>query len=94
MSLDRRGEFVPQLPNRFDLTLVGAEKSGSMSRSEGGVYDIGHAESQYHQNGPGDGPVINNYTSSNGGASNGNISGSASNVGTLESQNGDVRKRV
>lgn len=95
VSLDRRGEFVPQLPNRFDLTLVSPDQSGSLSRSEGGVYDIGHAESQYRQKAPIEGQTaINNYASSNGGASNGNISGNASNIGTLESQNGDVRRRV
>lgn len=44
--MDRRGELVTTNPhNRYDLTLA-SDKSSSLSRSEGGVYDIGQAESR------------------------------------------------
>lgn len=56
VSLDRRGELATSSPNnRYDLTL-GSDKSSSLSRSEGGVYDVSQAEgrikqqSQNHEN--------------------------------------------
>lgn len=45
VSLDRRGELVTSSPNRYDLT-IGSDKSSSLSQSEGGVYDVGRAESR------------------------------------------------
>lgn len=47
MSLNRHGELSsPQ--HRYDLSL-GSDKSSSLSRSEGGVYDIVQAESRVNQ---------------------------------------------
>lgn len=100
VSLDRRGELVTKPPSRFDLTL---DKSGSLSRSEGGVYDIDHAETLHRQQTAGGGSVrrpSNNNNVSNGNTSNGHATGNgssnnlANNNGTLESMDGDVRKKV
>lgn len=47
MSLNRQGELAsPQ--HRYDLSL-GSDKSSSLSRSEGGVYDVVQAESRVNQ---------------------------------------------
>lgn len=47
MSLNRQGELSsPQ--HRYDLSL-GSDKSSSLSRSEGGVYDVGQAENRIKQ---------------------------------------------
>lgn len=44
MSLNRQGELAsPQ--HRYDLSM-GSDKSSSLSRSEGGVYDVVQAESR------------------------------------------------
>lgn len=44
MSLNRQGELSsPQ--HRYDLSM-GSDKSSSLSRSEGGVYDVVQAESR------------------------------------------------
>lgn len=82
--MDRRGELVTSPQHRYDLTL-GSDKSSSLSRSEAGVYDISHAENRTKSQ---DDPnQINNNTVMNGNG-NGNTNG------TLESLDGDAKRRV
>lgn len=82
VSLDRRGELVTSPPSRYDLTL-GSDKSGSLTRSEaGGIYDISQAE------------AVANRASANGINNNHSASGTSSNNGTLDSSDGEARKRV
>lgn len=57
VSLNRQGELSsPQ--HRYDLSM-GSDKSSSLSRSEGGVYDVVQAESR-----------VNNQSDNNGNAAN------------------------
>lgn len=60
VSLNRQGELVTTPQHRYDLSL-GSDKSSSLSRSEGGVYDVVQAESrisqQHHEN---NGNIVNN----------------------------------
>lgn len=79
VSLDRRGELVTSPHHRYDLTL-GSDKSSSLSRSEAGVYDISQAENRTKSQD--DANQINNNNGING---NGN--------GTLESMDGDAKRR-
>lgn len=83
VSLDRRGELVTSPPNRYDLSL-GSDKSGSLTRSEaGGIYDISQAE------------AVAQRASTNGGVNNNHsMNGASSNNGTLDSSDGEARKRV
>lgn len=84
MSLDRRGELITSPPNRYDLTL-GSDKSSSLSRSEAGVYDISHAESQKKQQD--DVSITNNNMVAAVVVTNGN--------GTMDSsEGGEAKKRV
>lgn len=84
MSLDRRGELITTPPNRYDLTL-GSDKSSSLSRSEAGVYDISHAESQKKQ--LDDVSISNNNMVAAVPVTNGN--------GTMDSSDGgEAKKRV
>lgn len=60
VSLNRQGELVTTPQHRYDLSL-GSDKSSSLSRSEGGVYDVVQAESrisQQHQENNGN--IVNN----------------------------------
>lgn len=82
VSLDRRGELVTSPQHRYDLTL-GSDKSSSLSRSEAGVYDISQAENRTKSQE--DANQINNNSVMNG---NGNTNG------TLESLDGDAKRRV
>lgn len=73
--------MVTTPPNRYDLTL-GSDKSSSLSRSEGGVYDVGQAESRAkHQQQENHNNIVNNNLY----PMNGNS--------TLESQDGDAAKK-
>lgn len=78
--MDRRGELVTSPQHRYDLTL-GSDKSSSLSRSEAGVYDIGQAENRTQD----DANQINNNSITN---------GSGNTNGTLESLDGDAKRRV
>lgn len=50
MSLNRQGELAsPQ--HRYDFSM-GSDKSSSLSRSEGGVYDVVQAESRINNQNP------------------------------------------
>jgi FERM, RhoGEF and pleckstrin domain protein 2 len=82
VSLDRRGELVTSPQHRYDLTL-GSDKSSSLSRSEAGVYDISQAENRTKSQE--DANQINNNSVMNG---SGNING------TLESMDGEAKRRV
>lgn len=86
VSLDRRGELLTSPPNRYDLTL-GSDKSSSLSRSEAGVYDIGHAENskkpKQHQD---DTTNITNNNQIAAVVTNGN--------GTMDSMDSEAKKRV
>lgn len=84
VSLDRRGELVTSPQHRYDLTL-GSDKSSSLSRSEAGVYDISQAENRTKSQE--DANQINNNSVTNGNG-NGNTNG------TLESLDGDAKRRV
>lgn len=62
MSLNRQGELVTTPQHRYDLSL-GSDKSSSLSRSEGGVYDVVQAESRinHHQmSSENNGNIVNN----------------------------------
>ncbi len=82
VSLDRRGELVTSPQHRYDLTL-GSDKSSSLSRSEAGVYDINQAENRLKSQE--DANQINN---------NSVMNGSGNTNGTLESLDGDAKRRV
>lgn len=81
MSLNRQGEVAsPQ--HRYDLSM-GSDKSSSLSRSEGGVYDVVQAENR----------INNNQSESNGNVIN-NDSYSTNGHSTLDSRDGsDSSKR-
>lgn len=80
--MDRRGELLTSSPNRYDLSM-GSDKSSSLSHSDGGVYDVGRAESRAIQQRQ---ENINNIVNNNLYPMNGNS--------TLESQDGkDSTKR-
>lgn len=68
MSLNRQGEVAsPQ--HRYDLSM-GSDKSSSLSRSEGGVYDVVQAENRINNNqSESNGNVINNDSYSTNGHS-------------------------
>lgn len=80
--MDRRGEIATSSPqNRYDST-IGSDKSSSLSRSEGGVYDVSQAEGRVKQHSQNHENIVNNnlYPLN----------------GTLESQNGtdSIKKKV
>lgn len=81
MSLNRQGEVAsPQ--HRYDMSM-GSDKSSSLSRSEGGVYDVVQAENR----------VNNNQSESNGNIVN-NDSHPMNGHSTLDSRDGnDSSKR-
>lgn len=59
MSLNRQGEIASP-HHRYDLSM-GSDKSSSLSRSEGGVYDVVQAENRVNNNQPeSNGNVVNN----------------------------------
>lgn len=80
--MDRRGELVTSPQHRYDLTL-GSDKSSSLSRSEAGVYDISEAENRRKLQE--DANQINN---------NSVVNGSGNTNGTLESLDGEAKRRV
>lgn len=58
MSLNRQGEVAsPQ--HRYDLSM-GSDKSSSLSRSEGGVYDVVQAEIRINNQTESNGNIVNN----------------------------------
>lgn len=60
VSLNRHGELVTTPQHRYDLSL-GSDKSSSLSRSEGGVYDVVQAESRMNHNHiENNGNIVNN----------------------------------
>lgn len=68
MSLNRQGE-VSSPQHRYDLSM-GSDKSSSLSRSEGGVYDVVQAESRItNQQSDSNGNVVNNVLHSTNGHS-------------------------
>lgn len=82
--MNRQGEVVTTPQHRYDLSL-GSDKSSSLSRSEGGVYDVGQAESRAHQQQQeNNGNIVNNDLYPMNGHS------------TLDSQNGNeaAKRRV
>lgn len=81
MSLNRQGELAsPQ--HRYDLSM-GSDKSSSLSRSEGGVYDVVQAENR-----------INNQHPENNGNTSNNESYPSNGHSTLDSREGtDSAKR-
>lgn len=82
MSLNRQGELAsPQ--HRYDLSM-GSDKSSSLSRSEGGVYDVVQAESR----------IINNQHAENNGNTLSNESYPSNGHSTIDSREGsDSSKR-
>lgn len=83
MSLNRQGELAtPQ--HRYDLSM-GSDKSSSLSRSEGGVYDVVQAETR----------VINNHHENNGNIVNNDLY-PMNGHSMLESQDGNdsTKRRV
>lgn len=59
VSLNRQGELVTTPQHRYDLSLS-SDKSSSLSRSEGGVYDVVQAESRIIQQNENIGNIVNN----------------------------------
>lgn len=58
VSLNRQGELAsPQ--HRYDLSM-GSDKSSSLSRSEGGVYDVVQAEIRINNQPENNGNIVNN----------------------------------
>lgn len=80
VSLDRRGEIVNHnVHNRYDLTMA-SDRSSSLSRSEGGVYDVGQAEIRAKEN------IANNNIIH--GSAGGTSNGSTATNGQHYAQNG------
>lgn len=82
MSLNRQGELAsPQ--HRYDLSM-GSDKSSSLSRSEGGVYDVVQAENR----------IIHNQHAENNGNTLSNESYPLNGHSTIDSRDGsDSSKR-